>query len=301
MEKMHECPFQPGKIPQQQVIDEQGLLFPMILLPKESTEHCNSLQSFLHTIGNNRAWIDNQIKQVGALLFREFPIKTAADFNAVVEAFGWEEQPYLGAASRTRIEGKVFTANEAPLHQPIKFHHEMSTFEAFPAKLLFFCEIAPPEGGRTPLLLSHKITERMEQIYPELVSKIEKYGLIYPAFLSEEDDPDKFITGWQSLFKTKDKEEAERKARNAGLNIKSSVNWEGNNMVFNIGPLVSIREVDGDKKAWFNLLLLDSEKTHILGDGSEVPKEAIESCIQIAEEECVEIKWEVGDVIVIDN
>ncbi|KAH9324670.1 hypothetical protein KI387_004848 [Taxus chinensis] len=301
MEKMHECPFQQGKIPQQQVIDEHGLLFPMILLPKESTEHCNSLQSFLHTIRNNRAWIDNQIKQVGALLFRGFSIKTAADFNVVVEAFGWEEQPYLGAASRTRIEGRVFTANEAPLHQPIKFHHEMSMFEYFPTKLVFFCEIAPPAGGQTPLLLSHKITERMEEIYPELVRKLEKEGLIYASILSEEDSPEDSITGWQSLYKTKDKEEAGRRASNSGL-ITSNVSWEGNNMLLQLGPLPCILEVDGDKKAWFNLLTFgDPEKPPLLGDGSEVPKEAIESCIQIAEEECVEVKWEVGDVIVIDN
>ncbi|KAH9324669.1 hypothetical protein KI387_004847, partial [Taxus chinensis] len=210
VEKMHECPFQQGKIPQQQVIDENGLLFPMLLSPQQNKKDCNSLQSFLDTIRNNREWIENQIKRAGAVLFRGFPLKTAGDFNAVVEAFGWEEQSYLGAASRTRIEGRVFTANEAPLHQPIKFHHEMSTFEDFPTKLLFFCEIAPPEGGQTPLLLSHKITERMEEIYPELVRKLEKDGLIYPSILSEEDNPDDSITGWQSLYKTKDKEEAER-------------------------------------------------------------------------------------------
>jgi len=64
---------------------------------------------------------------LGALLFRGFPVISASDFNTVVEAFGWEEQPYLGLASRTKIEGRVYTANEAPVHQPIKFHHEMAT------------------------------------------------------------------------------------------------------------------------------------------------------------------------------
>ena len=114
-----------GRIAQQQIL-EDGSLFPMVLLPP-STDANQSIGFFFNAIQQNREWIDRQLKTVGALLFRGFPVKTASDFNAVVEAFGWEDQPYLGLASRARIQGKVYTANEAPLHQPIKFHHEMAT------------------------------------------------------------------------------------------------------------------------------------------------------------------------------
>jgi hypothetical protein len=175
------------------------------------------------------------------LLFRGFPLRSASDFNADVEAFGWEEHPYLGLASRTRIEGRVYTANEAPLDQHIKFHHEMAMvsrsyplhtklsfcfsgssnlffvfyfpiqFDEFPTKLIFFCEIAPPEGGQTAIVLSHKITQRMEQRYPELVKKLEKEGLIYPASIPQEDDPQSFLKGWQSRYETNNKQEAERR------------------------------------------------------------------------------------------
>ncbi|KAH9324625.1 hypothetical protein KI387_004803, partial [Taxus chinensis] len=210
MEKAQESPFQQGKIAHQQIIDERGLLFPTVLLPQNNTEDCNTLQSFLHTIRNNREWINIQLKQAGALLFRGFPIKTASDFNQVVEEFGWEEQPYLGVASRTRIEGRVYTANEALLHQPIKFHHEMSMYEEFPSKLLFFCEIAPPKGGETAILLSYKVTERMEDKYPELVRKIEKGGLLRPSIHPQADDPENYIKGWETHYNTKEKEEAQR-------------------------------------------------------------------------------------------
>ncbi|GLJ41937.1 hypothetical protein SUGI_0868260 [Cryptomeria japonica] len=301
MGKLQDCPFHLGKIAQQKVVNEDGLLFPMVLLPQDVSDEGNTLQSFLHTIESNREWIDDHLKKVGALLFRGFPLKSASDFNAVMEAFGWDEMAYLGAASRIRVEGRVFTANEAPLHQPIKFHHEMALFEDFPTKLAFYCEIAPPDGGQTAILLSHKITERMEEKYPEFVTKLEKEGLIYSAIFPADDDPNDFLIGWQTLYKTKDKEEAQRKALDGGLKI-SKLTWDGNKMTFQIEASDSMRIVDGDKKAWFNLLTFnDLKNAPILGDGSVIPKEVIESCLQIAEEEAIEVKWEVADVVVLDN
>ncbi|KAH9317859.1 hypothetical protein KI387_019628 [Taxus chinensis] len=336
MEELQRSPFQQGRIPDQRVIEENdnnnGVLFPMVLLPPPNEDKM-ILESFVGTIQNNREWIDSQLEEVGALVFRGFPLKSPSDFNAVVEALGWEEHTYMGAASRKRVHGRVFTASEAALHQPIKFHHEMSKvifyikprpsfffpllshilrnalllitqFENFPTKLLFFCEIAPPEGGQTAILLSHKITQRMEQRYPDLVKKIEKEGLLYSSVHpeKEEDDPNFLLKSWRTLFQTEDKEEAERAAKSS-FNWK--VSWEGSRMSLQMGPLTSIRTFDGkeSKKAWFNLLAFGSTDSNILtlGDGSQIPPEAIEFCNQIAEEECVDVNWEVGDVVVIDN
>ncbi|XP_057832879.2 clavaminate synthase-like protein At3g21360 [Cryptomeria japonica] len=193
MGKLQDCPFHQGKIPQQKVINEDGLLFPMVLLPQNVSDVGNTLQSFLHTIESNKEWIDDHLKEGGALLFKGFPLKSASDFNAVMEAFGWDEKVYEGAASRIRVEGRVFNANEAPLHQPIHFHHEMALYKDFPTKLAFYCEIAPPDGGQTAILLSHKITERMEEKHPEFVRKLKNKGLIYPAIIQAEDDPKNFV------------------------------------------------------------------------------------------------------------
>jgi hypothetical protein len=99
--------FEQGRIAQQQIL-EDGSLFPMVLLPSDENP---SIGSFVNAIQHNRDWIDNQLKRVGALLFRGFPLRSASNLNAVVEAFGWEEHLYLGFASRTRIEVRVNTAN----------------------------------------------------------------------------------------------------------------------------------------------------------------------------------------------
>jgi len=84
----------------------------------------------------------------------------------------------------------------------------------------------------------------------------------------------------------------------------SKVRWaDDGGMVFELGPIASIRTVEGGvckKKAWFNLITF-AETPPLLGDGSPFPEEAIESSVQITEEESLEINWEVGDVMVLDN
>ena len=65
--------------------------------------------------------------------------------------------------------------------------------------------------------------------------------------------------------------------------------------------MTPIKIFDGNKKAWFNQIAFwDSNTPRMLGDGSPFPQEATEWCIQI-EKECVEVNWEVGDVLLIDN
>ncbi|XP_059066568.1 clavaminate synthase-like protein At3g21360 [Cryptomeria japonica] len=87
----------------------------------------------------------------------------------------------------------------------------------------------------------------------------------------------------------------------SGIKV-SRVSWDGNKMILMLKPIVSIRTIDGDKKTWFNSLTLSgSGLPPLLGDRSVVPTEVIESCLQIAEEEAVDLKWEAGDVVVLDN
>jgi hypothetical protein len=61
------------------------------------------------------------------VLLRGFPARAAADFDRAVDAFGYAELPYVGgAAPRSNVVGRVFTANESPPDQKIPFHHEMA-------------------------------------------------------------------------------------------------------------------------------------------------------------------------------
>ena len=56
--------------------------------------------------------------------------------------------PYMGgAAVRTQLTERVFTANESPSSEPIPFHHELAQTPNPPTHLMFYCEIPPNTGG----------------------------------------------------------------------------------------------------------------------------------------------------------
>ncbi|KAI4965069.1 hypothetical protein ZWY2020_057561 [Hordeum vulgare] len=195
-----------------------------------------------------------RLPAAGAVLLRGFPARTAADFDAAVEAFGYEELPYVGgAAPRTNVVGRVFTANESPPDQKIPFHHEMAQIPTFPAKLFFFCEVEPKSGGETPIVLSHYVYKRMKENFPEFVEKLEKHGLIYTRVLGEGDDPSSPIgRGWQSTFLTKDKSVAEERALKLGMKLE----WTDDGVKTVMGPIPAVKwDESRGRKIWFNSMV----------------------------------------------
>lgn len=124
--------FTEGVVPEQRVIDH-GIPFPQVLQPHIQSD----LASLVDAIVKNKTWLDSQLEQSGAILFRGFDVSTAADFDAVVKAFDYPELPYVGgAAPRSSVVGRVFTSNESPPDQKIPFHHEM-------AQVCFWLDVEP--------------------------------------------------------------------------------------------------------------------------------------------------------------
>lgn len=116
--------FISSQLPQQRTFD--GVPFPAVLSPNPAAP-LRTIVEFTDAIQAKKAHVESLLKSSGAVLFRGFPVQTAADFNQVVESFGYEELPYVGgAAPRTNVTGRVFTANESPPDQKIPFHHEMA-------------------------------------------------------------------------------------------------------------------------------------------------------------------------------
>lgn len=111
------------EIPQQKLYN--GVQFPSVLSPASKSP--SSLSLLTKAIETQKSSLQSLLHKSGAVLFRGFPVTSASDFNDVVEAFGFEELPYVGgAAPRTNVVGRVFTANESPPDQKIPFHHEMA-------------------------------------------------------------------------------------------------------------------------------------------------------------------------------
>ncbi|KAJ3693851.1 hypothetical protein LUZ60_009331 [Juncus effusus] len=296
--------FIPTPLPQQRSFD--GVPFPAVL----TSNHPQNLDGFLESIKTNKAKIESHLHSTGAVLFRGFPVNSAADFDRTVEAFGYEELPYVGgAAPRTNVVGRVFTANESPPDQKIPFHHEMAQVPEFPAKIFFFCEEEPNSGGETPIVLSHHIYNKMKEKHPKFVEKLEEHGLIYIRVLGEGDDPSSPIgRGWHSTFMTKDKAIAEERAARLGMKIE----WSKDGAKTIMGPIPAIKfDETRQRKIWFNSMVAaytgwkdsrnDPLKAVKFGDGSPLPVEVIEDCLRVMEEECVSVPWQKGDVVLLDN
>ncbi|KAK9690171.1 hypothetical protein RND81_09G109100 [Saponaria officinalis] len=303
MAETSSLPFSETQIPQQKLFNNNSLQFPLILSPINHT-------NFTDAIKSQKQWLMSRLNSNCAILFRGFPVNSASEFNDVVEAFGFEELPYVGgAAPRSNVVGRVFTANESPPHQKIPFHHEMAQVPEFPSKLFFFCEVEPKSGGETPIVLSHVIYQRMNERHPEFVQKLEEYSLIYTRVLGEGDNPESPIgRGWKSTFLTDDKSVAELRAAKLGMKLE----WLENGVKTVMGPIPGVKfDESRQRKVWFNSMvaaytgwedeLNDPVKAVTFGDGSPLPADAVYDCLRILEEESVAIPWKKGDVLLIDN
>ncbi|KAH6832109.1 2-oxoglutarate and oxygenase superfamily protein [Perilla frutescens var. hirtella] len=286
------------------------VVFPAVLSPAMSP--C----VLAAAVKEEKTWLESLLHRHGAILFRGYDSSsTASDFNDVVEAFGYTELPYVGgAAPRTKVVGRVFTANESPPHRKIPFHHEMAhaCIPEHPGKLFFFCEEEAASGGETPILLSYVVYEKMKEKYPDFVKRLEKVGLLYTRIMGEEDDPSSAIgRGWKSTFWTTDKIVAQHRA----AKLKMKLEWTENGRVKTImGPIPAIKckeMMPTPRKIWFNSMAAaytawgdqwnDPKKTVSFGDGDPLPENIIHDCLKIMEEESIDVPWRKGDLLMMDN
>ncbi|XP_042949726.1 clavaminate synthase-like protein At3g21360 [Carya illinoinensis] len=285
-----------------------GIQFPYALSPNPETPL--SLSHLTQAIKSQKPFLEALLLKSGALLFRGIPVSTASTFNDVVEAFGFDELPYVGGgAPRTKVVGRVTTANESPPDQNIPFHHEMVQLPEFPSKLFFFCEVEPGSGGETPIVLSHIVYERMKERHPEFVGRLEEHGLVYTRVLLEDDDPLSPIgRGWKSTLSTEDKSVAGQRAAKLGMKLE----WLKDGAVKTIwGPMPAIKyDKARQRNVWFNQMAFaytvydagnDPGKAVTFGDGKPIPAYIINDCVNILEEESVAFPWQRGDILLLDN
>ncbi|KAJ6817338.1 clavaminate synthase-like protein [Iris pallida] len=294
--------FAEGRIDGEKVF--RGAVFPKTLVPPTAVE--SSLESLVETVERERGSITDLLRSHGAVLFRGYDVRSAEEFDCAVRAFGWEETKHIGATTRIKMTDRVYTANEAPVDQLINFHHEMSLMKQSPSKIFFFCSEPAPEGGETSIVQSNVVVEKMEERLPEVVAKLSDVGLIFRSKTAKDEDADseKFLNKtWKWVFKTDDEAEAEKRAMEM-LNC-SSVNFNGDGSAeFVFGPTNPIRELGG-KRVWFLPFIGFTDNMNDVknsfGDGSDMPVEAMVAYGEILEENCVDVKWHRGDILLVDN
>jgi len=260
----------------------------------------------------NKPAIDAGLAQSGAVLFRGFNVPDAHALDDAIQAYGEHGFSYadsLSNAVRVNITPRVFTANEAPPDVSIFLHHEMAQTPLYPAKLFFYCEIAPGEGGATPLCRSDILYERLMETAPETAAKFEREGVRYTNVMPPAPDPDSGQgRSWRDTLGAADKPAAEKRLSDLGYSFE----WLPVDVLKATTPVLdAVRLLPDGRKVFFNQLIAafrgwkdarnDPSKSVTFGDGSPIDLAVMQDAIQIADDLSYDLNWQAGDVALLDN
>ena len=157
---------------------------------------------------NNQDFIATHLEKWGGILFRNFDVKSATDFErfiTVVSSGKWAE--YREAATpRTHVAGNIYTSTDYPADQSIFLHNENSHCTSWPLKIFFFCLTPAQRGGETPIVDCRKVFDRID---PEIRERFTQKKVMYIR---------NFGAGigfpWQTVFNATDRAGVEEYCRN---------------------------------------------------------------------------------------
>jgi len=310
-------------IPEQQV-QKDGKLFPLVLSPSSPIPLAGANPDsdiVVDWIKKNSKDLDKKVAEHGgAVLFRGFGLSNAEDFLKFLDAFEWEYGSYQGGGGpRNIVLGPIHTSTESPPEFVITFHHELAYLPTYPGKLFFFCETPPAKDGETPILSSNRLYEKIKQVNPEFIRKVEEKKIRYTRYLSDSANCDrKYQRGWQEIFGTEDREEAAKRAKETGT---ERVEWrDDNTMVVYSEPLdgvlVDKRFNPEGVRTFFNSIVLLHPATlkgrtrgamknlwaaPTYGDFTPIEDKDVLCALEIMQKEKVAFPWQKGDVLLVDN
>jgi alpha-ketoglutarate-dependent taurine dioxygenase len=262
------------------------------------------------TIGQ-RERLEGLLALHGAILFRNFEVRTAGDLDRVIRATSNGPLEYKERTSpRSTVEGKIYTSTDYPAGFDIFPHSEHSYSLTFPLRLYFCCIVAPATGGETPIADNRRILNRLG---PSIREKFVEKSWMYVRNFS-----DGFGLSWRNAFQTDDPAIVEDYCRSHGIEWQ----WNGQKLrTRQIRPALAQHPRTGEW-IWFNhatffhLSTLDDRVRRSLqaafqeadlpnntyyGDGSTIENEVLDDLRRAYLEESVLFRWRLGDVLMLDN
>lgn len=261
---------------------------------------------------SHKAYIEATLLKHGGLLFRNFGMKTATEFEQFSKVICGELLEYHERSSpRRQISGNVYTSTDYPAIESIFLHNENSYQQTWPMKILFFCQTAPQSGGETPIADCRKIYQRLNEKLRQRFS--ERKWMLIRNF------GDGLGLSWQTAFQTTDKDVVDQHCRANGIQTE----WKDNDRLRTraVRPAVACHPKTGEL-VWFNhatffhvstldpvisTVLLrqfkeaDLPSTTCYGDGSSIEAETLDELRQAYRSETVTFPWQQGDVLLLDN
>lgn len=282
--------------------------------------------NLINWAANNRDWIDSNLLQYGALLFRDFQFKQT-EFEPFISAIAGELLNYsYRSTPRTLVDGRIYTSTEYPPEQFISLHNEMSYSRNWASKIWFYCVRSAQKGGETPIADSRQIFNKIPpQIREKFIAKKVMYVRNYGGGLDLD---------WQNVFQTNKKTEVENYCRQARIEfewisprystlagrsllglreshlrtrqvcqaiathpITKEIVWFNQAHLFHASSLpVNIRE-----SLLSMMLEEDLPRNAFYGDGTPIENSVIEEINDIYRQEMISFSWQAGDILMLDN
>lgn len=262
-----------------------------------------------------RASIVAALERAGALLFRDTELTQATEFRTLWLALDDQPKPYIeGQSRRERVVGDVYTSTAYPAAEVVTLHHELSYVRSPPRFLGFFCEIAPEEGGATPLADGRQLLAAMP---PATRSAFEGRGIRYLKTMHGGRGM-RFGKSWQEHFETDDRAAVEAHLRAGGVQWR----WldDGGLHTEQTRPAIRPHPTTGEA-VWFNQASLwhisnlgerGARLREILGedrlpthatfeDGSPISDELMDEVRRLSWALAVSVPWRAGDLMLVDN
>ncbi|MFK8015379.1 MAG: TauD/TfdA family dioxygenase [Gammaproteobacteria bacterium] len=289
------------EVPQQQ---EHGGVFPLVFAASAASDPGDA---FAWLAAQRESLLD-QVSRHGAVLFRDFGVNDAEQFDRFVRALDLPNFTYadsLSNAVRINMTDRVFTANEAPPDVGIFLHHEMAQTPIFPSRLFFYCEQAAAQAGQTPLCRSDALYNALREALPAFVDRCEQLGVKYSNTMPASDDHQSGQgRSWRSTLGAQQRDDAERKLQELGY----SWEWLADESLAVTSPVLpAVRQLHDGRKVFFNQLIAaylgwaDSHKALRFGDDSAMDQDAMQRASDIADALTFDLAWQSGDVALVDN
>jgi alpha-ketoglutarate-dependent taurine dioxygenase len=257
--------------------------------------------------GTVTGWLDRH----GAVLFRGFAVVGLDAFADVAGALAGPAVAHLERSTpRTRLAPDVYTSTDYPADQHIPPHNEDSYRRDPPARLVFGCRVPAATGGSTVLADCRAVLARID---PAVVATFRARGVAYRRTYHPGLGP-----SWQEAFQTADPRAVDTYCRERGI----ATRWHGSTLsTWQPGPAVVTHARTGED-VWFNhaamfhvsrlgpdlaaaLLaqygddLLPTQSSH--ADGTPLDPAALAGIREAYAAESVPVRWEAGDVLLVDN
>ena len=260
----------------------------------------------------NVGFIENYLLRNGAILFRGFGLKTAGEFQRMIEGVAGPLLDYsYRSTPRHVISGRIYSSTEYPAHQSIPLHNENSYSRSWPMKLAFFCLQVAEQGGETPIADSRKIYDAIPR---EIRECFVRKGLMYVR---------NYGTGldlpWQEVFQTSSRVLVEEYCRKAGMEYEWVGDAQfrtrqrcqvverhprtGDMLWFNQAHLFHVSRLQAEVREWLLTAFGEQNlpRNVYFADGSTVDPAMLEEIMRVCDQQSIVFGWQEGDVLLLDN